>query len=110
LIDVYFFVFCCDHIFCFHIFCHLFFSFSLAVLGSVLTGSSTTKIISENGLKEALKLEPNSVFDFVTKSTVRFTQCGIGFFSEQLWGKELGGLFGWHGFGGEMRKERCEKM
>jgi hypothetical protein len=45
-------------------------------------------------------LQPEPVFDFVTKSTVQFTACGLGYFSKELWGPNLGGLYGWHGFGG----------
>ncbi len=49
------------------------------------------------------------MFDFVTKSMVHFTACGLGFFSKELWGDNLGGLYGWHGFGGQLLVFDLEK-
>ncbi len=75
---------------------------SLAVIGAVLSGALKTSILSEEGRKAAMKLESAPVYDAVTKSHVQFTACGVGFFSEALWGKAMGGLYGWHGLGGQL--------
>ena len=33
---------------------------------------------------------------------MHFTACGIGHFSRDNWGENLGGFFGWHGLGGQL--------
>ena len=75
---------------------------SLAKIGAVLSGALRTPLLSEAGRAAAMALEPEAVFDGVTKSWVHFTACGVGYFSEKLWGKHLGNLYGWHGLGGQL--------
>jgi hypothetical protein len=75
---------------------------SLAKIGGVFTGALRTSLLSEKGRLAAMALEPAPVFDAVTKSWVQFTACGVGYFSAELWGKNMGNLFGWHGLGGQL--------